>query len=87
MEVFLTGEDDRLISPSFVRSLEERGIRLWVNALSLGRGIDMSAGHDDTVSMTRSPDEGWGWLIRHGARVIQTDWPAELRRYLDTIHV
>ena len=86
VEVFLTSERDRLISDEFVRSLKDRGIRLWVNALSLGRGIDMSAGHDDTVSVTRSPDEGWGWLIRHGVSVIQTDWPAELRRYLDDIH-
>ncbi|MEG2434659.1 MAG: hypothetical protein RSB25_23755, partial [Acinetobacter sp.] len=64
----------------------ERNIRLWVNALSLGGGMDMSAHHDDDVSMTRSADEGWGWLVQHGAGIIQTDWTSELRHYLDSIN-
>lgn len=87
VEVFLRHEDDEVISREFVESLDERGIQLWVNALSLGNGDDMSAHHDDDLSVASSPDEGWGWLIRHGVGVIQTDWPSELRKYLDTLGV
>lgn len=85
VEVFLTHEEDRLISPAFVAELKQRGIKLWVNSLSLGSGIDLSAHHDDDVSVTDAPEKGWGWLIDHGVEVIQTDWPSELRRYLDRI--
>lgn len=87
VEVFLTSEQDRLISPEFVGSLKARGIKLWVNSLSLGNGTDMSARHDDDISVTDSPEKGWGWLVERGVEVIQTDWPAELRRYLDSIGV
>ncbi|MDD3336401.1 MAG: glycerophosphodiester phosphodiesterase family protein [Eubacteriales bacterium] len=83
VEVFVQNDEDHLISPAFIARLQQRGIRLWINALSLGGGIDMSAHHDDDRSLTVSPDEGWGWLIRRGVGVIQTDWTAQLRRYLD----
>lgn len=85
VEVFVTNDNDKVISEPFVKELEERNIRLWVNALTLGGNTDMSAHHDDDVSVTKSPEEGWGWLIKHGARVIQTDWPSELNRYLNTL--
>lgn len=85
VEVFFRQDDARVISEDFVESIQRRGIRLWVNSLTLGKNIDMSAGHDDNLSVTGSPDDGWGWLVRHGAGVIQTDWPAELRRYLESI--
>lgn len=85
VEVFLTSEKDKLISPEFVNGLKARGIKLWVNSLSLGNGMDMSARHDDDISVTDDPAKGWGWLIDHGVEVIQTDWPAELRHYLDSI--
>ena len=85
VEVFLKHDADRLISPAFVAGVQARGARLWLNALALGEGITLSAWHDDTRSLTVSPEEGWGWLMRHGASVIQTDWPRELRTYLDSI--
>ena len=84
VEVFIHKDSDKLISESFVKNLHDRGIKLWINSLTLGGGIDMSAGHDDNVSVTLSPDKGWGWLIDHGVGVIQTDWPAELRIYLNS---
>lgn len=83
VEVFITSDADTLISEAFVSSLKARGIRLWINALSLGSHIDMSAGHDDDLSVTGAPNEGWGWLIEHGAGVIQTDWPEALKAYLE----
>ena len=85
VEVFFRRDDAKVISKSFVDSLHKRGIRLWINALALGNGNDMSAGHDDSRSVTGAPEDGWGWLVRHGAGVIQTDWPSELGRYLESI--
>jgi glycerophosphoryl diester phosphodiesterase len=50
----------------------------WYNALS-----DTSAGgHDDDRSL-ENPDAGYGYLIDTlGARIIQTDRPAYLLKYL-----
>ena len=84
VEVFFKKDDAKVISEEFVNSLHERGIRLWVNSLTLGNDNDMSAYHDDNLSILGSPDQGWGWLVRHGAGVIQTDWPRDLRLYLDS---
>ena len=83
VEVFAKRESDRVISPAFVAGLRARGLGLWLNALSLAHGVTLCAGHDDTLSVTGAPEMGWGWLIRHGATVIQTDWPLELKTYLE----
>ena len=82
VEIFVRQESDRVISPEFISSLKNRHLHVWINALSLAEKITLCAGHDDTVSVTGRPDLGWGWLIDHGASIIQTDWPSELRRYL-----
>lgn len=81
-ELIFRREDAPVFAPAFRRELAERGIRVWVNALDLGAGLDMSALHNDTVSMTGGPAQGWGWLIRQGVSVIQTDFPLALRAYL-----
>ena len=82
-ELLFDSADAPAFSPDFRRELSARGIGIWVNALDLGRfPRDMCAQHNDTVSLLRGPEEGWGWLARHGARVIQTDFISELRAYL-----
>ena len=40
-----------------------------------------TAGHDDQVSRT-DPDAGWGWLVRKGVSVIETNRPGQLLDYL-----
>ena len=82
VEVFAHEEQAQVLSPAFVASVRERGRGLWLNALSLSQNVTLCAGHDDDLSITVSPDLGWGWLIDHGATVIQTDWAMELRNYL-----
>lgn len=82
VEVFARSEQDQVLSPAFVASLRDRGRGLWLNALSLLQNVTLCADHDDTLSVTISPDQGWGWLIDHGASVIQTDWTMELYSYI-----
>ncbi len=50
---------------------------------------DQNANHDDdrAVSESSSPDQTWGWLIAHGASIIQTDRPRELTAYLNQKHL
>ena len=41
-----------------------------------------TANHSDLVSIFNRPTEGWGWLISQGFRVIETNYPHDLIRYL-----
>lgn len=53
---------------------------VWFNAL----WPEHNAGHDDDIAVEeKKPDETWGWLIKKGANIIQTDRPKELVRYIE----
>jgi glycerophosphoryl diester phosphodiesterase len=52
---------------------------VWFNAL----WPEHNAGHDDDIAVEdKKPDETWGWLIKKGATIIQTDRPKELTKYI-----
>lgn len=85
VEVFLKDESSKLISEEFVSSMHNRGIKIWVNALTLGGDNQISSGRDDNLSILKGPEYGWGWLIEKGADIIQTDWTLELSSYLHRI--
>lgn len=42
---------------------------------------DHTIGHDDQLSRTK-PDEGWGWLIAQGFKILETNRPQQLLVYL-----
>ncbi|WP_231506231.1 glycerophosphodiester phosphodiesterase family protein [Paenibacillus sp. UNC451MF] len=46
--------------------------RIWVNAIQK----KLCGGYEDTPS-------GWDWMVRYGFNMIQTDWPLELKQYLE----
>lgn len=50
-------------------------LKIWVN--SLWGGID-----DEMAVDEGNPDESWGWILKQGATIIQTDRPSELIQYL-----
>lgn len=41
-----------------------------------------TANHSDLESIFNRPSEGWGWLISQGFRVLETNYPNDLVRYL-----
>lgn len=56
-----------------------KGIKLWYNAL----WDTLCAAHDDDIATEEGrPEDSWGWLVRHGASIIQTDRPYLLLQYL-----
>jgi glycerophosphoryl diester phosphodiesterase len=57
--------------------VRKSGVTVWLNSL----WPSLCAGRDDEKAMS-NPDENWGWLIKAGANVIQTDRPKELLEYL-----
>jgi glycerophosphoryl diester phosphodiesterase len=52
------------------------GTELFLNTLDAVPSAEVT----DTQSLA-NPDEGWGRLIRHGARLLQTDLPESLKAY------
>lgn len=69
--------DDNVLQ--LLRHVRDCGSKVWLNSLwpSLNGGHD-----DDTAVELNKPDETWGWLLSHGASLIQTDRPAQLIKYL-----
>lgn len=70
---------DSCLLRSAYRNIPVSGAKLWYNSL----WGSLNANHDDERSVEEhQPAEGWGWLLAHGAALIQTDRPAALLAYL-----
>ncbi len=64
---------------NWMGNVKKRGANLWLNAL----WPEHNAGHDDDKAVEKNlKDETWGWLIKKGATIIQTDRPSELLSFL-----
>lgn len=58
----------------------EKSPRLWLNTM----WEDLTMDHTDKRSL-KDPESGWGWCLRHGATMIQTDYPDECGAWLRRI--
>lgn len=83
-EVLFSKETDEVCSDEYIRKMHDRGLLVWMNAIVYNELAVISAHHTDDISLTDSPDKGWGWLIDKGADVIQTDWLLMLKEYIKT---
>lgn len=65
---------------SLIKQLRESKSRIWINSL----WPELCGGHDDDRAVEMGEkDESWGWLIKQGATLIQTDRPTQLIEYLE----
>ncbi len=69
--------------PSFLKELLDEGILPWVNVIRLNDEIVLSGGLDDNLAIGEGFEKSWGRLIDLGYQILQTDWPALLRNYVD----
>lgn len=83
IEALFDKETDEIASDEYIRSMHERGLLIWHNAIVYNEKDVISAGHTDDVSLTDDPALGWGWLADKQADFIQTDWLSELKSYLE----
>jgi glycerophosphoryl diester phosphodiesterase len=74
------------VTPKVYTVLEKvkaTGGKLWLNSM----WPKLNGGHDDDLAVEQNkPDEAWGWLLKQGAKLIQTDRPADLIKYLKKKH-
>lgn len=82
LEILPTSPESACFQNDYIAQLQERGIKVWCNALDLSRELVYGAGFDDLTSLREGGDAGWGVLARHGITIIQTDFPIHLKKYL-----
>ncbi len=74
-EVIYDSEDSPVIST--IDKMRDRSAAVWVNTLWPA----LCGGHYDELAYS-DPDKHWGWVVEHGANIIQSDRPVSLIKYL-----
>lgn len=82
VEVLFEEENEAVASPEYIERQHRLGRLLWVNPIVYKRDAILTAGHTDDVAVAGDRDLGWGWLVDRGFDILQTDFTAQLRRYL-----
>ena len=82
-EVVFAREDSLMCSEEYIESHPRKGRKLWVNPLLYSYKAQLTAGHNDDIAVTSDPEYGWGWLVDKGYDILQTDWPLQLRLFLN----
>ena len=82
-ELVFAQEDSPLCQPDYIKAHHDKGRRLWVNPLLYSYKAQLTAGHNDDIAITGDPEFGWGWLVDKGFDILQTDWPLQLRLFLN----
>ncbi|HHK7835627.1 TPA: glycerophosphodiester phosphodiesterase, partial [Streptococcus pneumoniae] len=81
VELVFQDLENPIISKKVIDDLHEKGLLIWVNALTLSDSIILSAKIDDDTAIAHD-GESWGKLVSIGFDIIQTDWPLLLYQYL-----
>lgn len=82
-ELVFSTEDSVFCSQEYIDSHHKKGRQLWVNPLLYSYKAQLTAGHNDDIAVTSDPECGWGWLVDKGFDILQTDWPLQLRLFLN----
>lgn len=83
VEIIFEDVNVPVVQPEFIKELHDRKVLAWVNSLTLNDDITLSALLDDNRAIINGYDTAWGKLIDMGFDVIQTDWPALVKKYLE----
>ena len=84
-ELVFATEESPILRDCTVEMLHKEGKIAWGNSIQFSAKKILSAGHNDDISLSGNPDDGWGWLVRHGFDIIQTDWVCPLKLYLESL--
>ncbi|MFT4222082.1 glycerophosphodiester phosphodiesterase family protein [Dysgonomonas sp.] len=78
VECVFAEETPRVIE--LLEKIRKNGSKIWINSL----WASLCAGRDDDRAVEQGKkDQTWGWMLEHGAKMIQTDRPEELITFLD----
>lgn len=83
-EVLFPKDTDECISDEYIKSMHDKNLLIWANAIIYNEDDIINGYHSDDVSLHTSPDKGWGWLLDKNVDFIQTDWLLMLKNYIET---
>jgi glycerophosphoryl diester phosphodiesterase len=83
-EVLFKTEQDEVISDEYIEKMHAKKLLIWANSIVYNEKAVISAYRTDDISLTDSPDRGWGWLIDKKVDLIQTDWLLPIKYYIDS---
>ena len=72
--------EDYMDSFEYIPEIQKNGDNVWINTLWPSLANNRT---DDKAYW--NPDDNWGWVVKEGATMIQTDRPSELIAYLKSI--
>jgi len=79
IEIVFKDENSGMLSPEVLATAKRHGTRIWINSL----WASLNAGHEDAKALAGDIEGSWGWILDHGATIIQTDHRAPLAKYLE----
>ncbi len=82
-EILFESEDDEVISDEYIEAMHKKGLLLWANSIIYNEKDVISAHHTDDISLSESPEKGWGWLAKKKVDFIQTDWLLAAKSYFE----
>ena len=85
VEALFKSDESPICQKEYTDFLHKNGLIAWGNAIVFNYKTVLAAGHTDDISVSASPDLGWGWQVERGFNIIQTDWPLALRLYLESM--
>ena len=81
-ELIFDSEASKFCQPEYIENLHKDGCVLWVNPIVYNYHKQLTSGHSDDVAITDDEYLGWGWLIDKGYDILQTDFPLQLKMYI-----
>lgn len=84
-EVIIRNENSEFLKDDNLQKIKDKGIFIWLNGITLGNGPKWSLSnfYNDDTSLINGPETGWKHLLDWDAKIIQTDWPYFLKKYID----
>lgn len=83
IEALFETEDSPVASKEFMDRLHGDGKIVWCNSIVYNYRAVLAAGHNDDISVSEDPEQGWGWIADHGFDIIQTDFVYQCRKFLE----
>lgn len=82
VELIFQDGNSELISEKQMEQYHTEKLLVWGNAITLDDRHHLSGDYTDDYAILRGPGETWGWLIKRGFTILQTDWPLLMKQYL-----
>lgn len=83
-EVLFEQNNDYVATRAYADEMHEKGLVVFRNSIVYNERSVICADKTDDNAIVGGKGSSWGTLIENGTDIIQTDFPTQLRQYLDS---